>query len=73
VLYLLKCERTVGSQLWNAFFEDALRPNLGSILQNLISAGNFSDKFSSSNFGQIYTQIQKILIDLSMKDNNLGF
>jgi hypothetical protein len=28
----------------------------GSNLQNSISAENFSDKFSSSNFGQISTQ-----------------
>jgi hypothetical protein len=29
---------------------------LGSILRNSVSAENFSDKFLSSNFGQIFTQ-----------------
>jgi hypothetical protein len=35
-------------------------PNQGSILQNSISAENFSDKLSSSNFRHKFTQKQQI-------------
>jgi hypothetical protein len=34
--------------------------DLGSILQNYISAKSFPDKLSSSNFGQISTQKQHL-------------
>jgi hypothetical protein len=57
-LYLLVCPWSVG---W--FLEDSfgvlfawgfyLRGGLGPILQNFIPAENFSDKFSSSNLGEI--------------------
>jgi hypothetical protein len=36
----------------------------GSILQNSISAENFSDKFSSSNFGQIFIRKQPTCMDI---------
>jgi hypothetical protein len=32
-----------------------VRNDLGPILQNSVSAENLSDRFSSSNFGQIFT------------------
>jgi hypothetical protein len=35
--------------------------NKGSILQNIVSAENLLDKFSSSIFGQIFAQNQHIL------------
>jgi hypothetical protein len=41
-----------------------------SILQNSVSATNFSDKFSYSNFGQMSTQKQQADINL---EKNLGF
>jgi hypothetical protein len=43
-----------------------LGSNLGSIFQNSISAENFPNKFSSSNFGQISTQ------KTQMPKNSLG-
>jgi hypothetical protein len=45
----------------------------GPILQSLVSAENFSDKFKSSNFGPISTQKQHIKIYLSISDNKLVF
>jgi hypothetical protein len=36
--------------------------HLESILQNFVSAENFSDQFSSSDFEQIFTQTQLIFI-----------
>jgi hypothetical protein len=41
----------------------------GSILQNFISAQNFSDKFSSANLGQISQQQHS----MNILNNNLGF
>jgi uncharacterized membrane protein len=45
----------------------------GSILQNSISAENFSNTFSSSNFGQLFTQKQHMVINLCVVVNNLEF
>jgi hypothetical protein len=43
------------------------------MLQNSTLAKNFSDKFSSSNFGQNSIQKQQILIYQSIMDYELGF
>jgi hypothetical protein len=47
----------------------------GPILQNFVSAENFSDQFSSSNFRQISTQKASDInfICVRIMDNTLGF
>jgi hypothetical protein len=47
--------------------------DLGSILQNSISAGNFSDRFSSPNLRQISTHNQQIEVYFSIKTIILYF
>jgi hypothetical protein len=47
---------TVGFALDEAASDDVFEDE-GSILQNSISAENSSDEFSSSNFGQTFTQL----------------
>jgi hypothetical protein len=38
-----------------------------------ISAENFSDKYSSSNFGQITTKTTEIYITIIIVENNIWF
>jgi hypothetical protein len=48
----------------------------GSILQNSISAGNFSDEFPSTNFGTNFDPkpvYKKLHILVCIMDNNFGF
>jgi hypothetical protein len=46
---------------------------LGSIPQNSMSADNFSDIFSSSNFGQISTQKYSYKFIVGILNNNVVF
>jgi hypothetical protein len=64
--------------LWTGELEEAVQfsgwyeTNQGLILQNSILAGDFPDKFSSSNFGQFSTQNNNIYkFILGIMDNNL--
>jgi hypothetical protein len=51
-----KSNRTNSADVLNVKGDINMDVDLGSILQNSVSAENFSDKFSSSNFGQSATQ-----------------
>jgi hypothetical protein len=52
--------RVFANQLGGQGPHEATYPYLGPILQNYTTAENFSDKFSSFNFGPMSTQTQII-------------
>jgi hypothetical protein len=61
--------RKPGKPEWTGNVSGGIIYEQGPILQNFASAGNFPDKFSSSNFGQIFTLKRQTCIYVI----NLGF